>query len=262
MRKKLLILLPILCLYMLGESKSLSSQSNAARINAQAILAKLDEAVNLGNGLIKANLILIRRTGSSDSWRTNIFQDKGNTLYLFERKGRGLETKLLSLDEGDRVFVYNTVSTKLFRKAEDEKYEIFQNTGFSYIDLSGYLYQANYDPIMNGEIEIGDKSYWRVGLKPILTYEYKKLILLVNKDDLSPVRIDFHDRDGILFKTLNIKYSPVKVKTSSGTETKTIASRFEMLNLNTGSIGVLEIREKDETVRPDASLFNVENIGR
>jgi hypothetical protein len=262
MRNKLFILLTIFLWTHLGEVNRLYSQSNTERINAQSVLAKLDEAVNLGNGLIKANLILIRRTGSSDSWKTNIFQDKGNVLYLFERKGRGLETKLLSLDEGDKIFVFNTVSSKLFRKAEDEKYEIFQNTGFSYIDLSGYLYQANYDPIMNGEINIGDKTYWRVGLKPILPYEYKKLILLVNKDDLSPVRIDFHDRDGVLFKTLNIKYSPVKVKTNTGTETKTIAARFEMLDLNTGSIGVLEIREKDETVRIDTSLFNVENIGR
>jgi hypothetical protein len=241
-------------------TNSLGAQSSV-RKNAQDILAKLDQEMNLGDGLVKSNLILIRRTGASETWKVNLFRSEGNLLYLMERRGRGLETKLLSLDEGDKVFVYNTLSAKLFRKAEEEKYEIFQNSGFSFIDLSGYLYQANYDPIVNGETEINGESYTRVTLKPIITYDYKKLVLLMSKDE-RPFRIDFHDKDGVLYKSLNIKYAKIKFKSSKGLEQKDVVARLEMLDLSTGNIGVLEIQEVDTTVKNDSALFEVENLAR
>ncbi|WCL48340.1 outer membrane lipoprotein-sorting protein [Leptospira sp. GIMC2001] len=247
-------------LFMTDSSSFLQAQ--VASRNAQEILARLDEELNLGNGLTKANLVLIRRNGQSETWKVSLFRNDGNSLYLMERKGRGLETKLLSLDEGDRIYLFNSLSSKMFRKAEEEKYEIFQNSGFSYVDLSGYLYQANYDPIMNGEMEIASKTYLRVSMKPIITYEYKKLVLLMSKDELRPFRIDFHDRDGVLSKSLNIKYAPVKVKTSSGTTTKELAARLEMLDLNTGNIGILEISELDSTVKTDPAIYSVDNLGR
>lgn len=235
---------------------------SGGRVNAQTILAKLDETLDLGNGLVKGNLILIRRSGNSDSWKVNLFRQKGRLLYIFDRKGRGLENKLLTLDEGDKIYLYNSISQKLFRKTEEEKYETFQNTGFSYIDLSGYLYQANYDPIMNGEMKQGEEDCWRVSLKPILTYEYKKLVLLVRKENLEPIRIDFHDKEGTLLKTMNLKYTETRHKTTQGVGSKRIASRWEMLDLRSGTIGVWEITELDETVIPDESLFQMENLGK
>lgn len=257
-----LIIIGLLCLLLGGVKSELSAQNQKVRVNAQEILAKLDETLSFGNGLTKGNLILIQRTGSSVSWNLNLFRDGSSLLYLFDKRGRGLEYKLLSLDEGDRIYLYSTMSSKLFRKTEDEKYENFQNTGFSFVDFSGYLYQANYDPIMNGEMEIKGEKFYRVALKPIITYSYKKLVVLVSKERMEPVRIDFHDKDGILYKTLNIKYGNVKNKTAQGKSSKRMVSRLEMLALNTGSIGVWEIQEVDETVKTDPSLFLVENIGR
>lgn len=238
------------------------SQEKSNRINAQDVLARLDDALNFGNGLVKGNMVLIRRTGSSVSWKINLFRKESNLLYLFDKKGRGLENKLLSLDEGDKVYLFNTMSSQLFRKVEEEKYENFQNTGFSFVELSGQLYQANYDPIMKGKMDMGGKAYTRVALKPILTYSYKKLVLLVDQENLEPVRIDFHDKEGVLFKTLNIKYGQVKFKDSQGKSEKRMVNRLEMLTLNTGNIGVWEIHEVDETVKTDPALFTVENIGR
>jgi hypothetical protein len=249
----------ILILIFLILVSNLSAQ--VVKKNAQDILARLDQELNLGDGLTKSNLVLIRRTGDSETYKVSLFRKEGNLLYLMERKGRGLETKLLSLDDGDRIFVYNSLSTKLFRKAEEEKYEIFQNSGFSFVDLSGYLYQANYDPIVNGEVDIAGVIYTRVTLKPIITYDYKKLVLLMTKDE-RPYRIDFHDKDGVLSKSLNIKYATVKFKTNSGTEQKQAVARLEMLDLNTGNIGVMEIQEVDQTVKNDNAVFEVENLAR
>jgi hypothetical protein len=244
-------------------SEKLSSQGKEARVNAQEILAKLDETLNFGDGLTKGNLTLIQRSGNTNSWVVNLFRSRSNLLYLFDKKGRGLENKLLSLDEGDRIFVFNTISSKLFRKAEDEKYENFMNSGFGFVEFSGYLYQANYDPIMNGDIKIKGETFIRVSLKPIITYSYKKLVLLMNKEKMEPVRIDFHDKEGVLYKTLNIKYGNVKFKSGDGSQSnKRMVSRLEMLTLNTGNIGVWEIQEVDQTVKTDSSLFDVENIGR
>ncbi len=249
-------------LFLLFFAGSLDAQAKQDRVNAQEILAKLDEILNFGDGLTKGNLILIQRSGSSMSWKVNLFRYKSNLLYLFEKKGRGLEFKLLTLDEGDRIYLFNTVSSKLFRKTEDEKYENFLTTGFGFVDLSGYLYQANYDPIVNGEVNLQGQVFIRVTLKPIITYSYKKLVLLYEKNLQRPFRIDFYDKDGVLWKTLNIKYGPVKIKTSSGVSREEKVSRLEMLTLNTGNIGIWEVEEQDTTVRADPVLFDVDNLGR
>jgi hypothetical protein len=259
------LLISFLCFFLISHPGSPSAQgtvSAAQKANAQEVLAKLDSELNLGNGLWKGSLILINRSGRSETWKISVFRENENSLFLLERKGRGLETKILSLDEGDKIFVFNAISSKLFRKQEDEKYENFQNTGFSFVDLSGYLYQANYDPLVNGDTRIGNEDFIRVTLRPIITYEYKKLVLLSKKSGLIPNRIDFHDRDGVLFKTLNIKYSRVKKKTNAGVDNLELAARWEMLDLGTGNIAVLEFQEIDATVKMDKSLFDVENLGR
>ncbi|EOQ87515.1 hypothetical protein LEP1GSC202_2897 [Leptospira yanagawae serovar Saopaulo str. Sao Paulo = ATCC 700523] len=250
-------------LFFLISFATLDAQTPDTSLSAQELLARLDREMDFGKGLVKGTYVLIRRNGTSETWKINRFFNGEDALLLFDRKGRGLESKLLTKDEGENVFFFNVLSAKLFRKTDDEKYESLMGTGFFYVDLSGYSYQANYNPLVNGDLEIGGEVYYRVSLKPILPYFYKKLVLLVGKKDLKPYRVDFHDRDGILFKTLNLKYGPVKIKDNTGkVEEIQKASRLEMLDLNTGSITVWEIQEVDKTVNPDASLFNVDNLSR
>ncbi|MCZ8344181.1 MAG: outer membrane lipoprotein-sorting protein [Leptospira sp.] len=239
------------------------TQTPQTTVTAQELLARLDRELDYGKGLLKGNYTLIRRNGTSETWKLNRFHNGEDALLLFDRKGRGLETKLLTKDEGENVYFFNVLSAKLFKKTDDEKYESLMGTGFFYVDLSGYSYQANYNPLVNSDLEISGETYYRVSLKPILPYFYKKLVLLINKKDLKPYRVDFHDRDGILFKTLNLKYGPIKMKDTTGkVEEEQKASRLEMLDLNTGSITVWEIQEVDKTVNPDASLFAVDNLSR
>jgi hypothetical protein len=245
-----------------AHAQNLLAQKADGPLSAQELLARLDKEFDLGKGLVKGTYTLIRRNGQSETWKINRFFNGEDALYLFDRKGRGLESKLLTKDEGENVFFFNVGAAKLFKKTDDEKYEALMGTGFFYVDLSGYSYQANYNPVINADLEIGGEMFYRVGLKPILPYFYKKLVLLVNKKDLKPYRIDFHDRDGILFKTLNLKYGSVKVKEGNKVEDQEKASRLEMLDLNTGSITVWEIQEVDKSVTPDASLFAVDNLSR
>jgi len=243
-------------------SNAISAQTPDTTLSAQELLARLDKELDFGKGLVKGTYTLIRRNGQSETWKINRFFNGEDALYLFDRKGRGLEAKLLTKDEGENVFFFNVLSAKLFRKTDDEKYEALMGTGFFYVDLSGYSYQANYNPVVNADLEIAGEMYYRIALKPILPYFYKKLVLLVSKKDLKPTRIDFHDRDGILFKSLNLKYGSIKIKEGAKVEDVDKASRWEMLDLNTGSITVWEIQEVDKSVTPDASLFAVDNLGR
>ncbi len=243
------------------------SQSNVNpaenSISAQELLARLDKELDYGKSLIKGSYILIKRNGQSESWNVNRFYNGEDALFLFDRKGRGLEAKLLTREEGENIFYYNALSSKIFKKTEEEKYESMFGSGFFYVDLSGYSYQANYNPVINGDLEISGESYYRVTLKPILPLFYKKLVLLARKKDLKPYRIDFHDKDGILFKTLNLKYGSVKVKDQTGKiEEQSKVQRWEMLDLTTGSISVWEIQEIDRSVTPDSSLFQVDNLSR
>lgn len=229
---------------------------------AQEYVAKLDQELDLGKGLVKGTFLLIRRNGQSETWSVNTFRTEADSLMLFERKGRGVEWKLLFQEQGERAFAFNVLSTKMFRKTEEERFEDVLGTGFSYQDLSGTLYQANYTPVMKGVQTLENEELYRVLLKPILPIYYSKLILFLRKKDEKPVRIDYFDRDGVLFKTLNIKYGEVKVEEYNIKRTAEMANRLEMLDLNSGSIGVFEIREIDRDVKTDASLFKVENLGR
>jgi len=244
-------------------SSRTESQASENSISAQELVARLDKELEYGKGLIKGNLTLIRRSGQSETWGVNRFYNGEDALYLFDRKGRGLEAKLLTREEGENIFYFNTLASKIFKKTEDEKYEPLFHSGFFYVDLSGYSYQANYNPVINGDLEINGDSFYRVTLKPILPLFYKKLILLVRKKDLKPYRIDFHDKDGILFKTLNLKYGGIKQKDQTGrVEEPNRVSRWEMLDLGSGSISVWEIQEIDKVVNPDPSLFQVDNLSR
>ncbi|AVV78840.1 outer membrane lipoprotein-sorting protein [Leptospira santarosai] len=243
-------------------SKETYSQGSNVRI-AQELVARLDQALVKSNqGLIKGNLILIRRSGETWSWDVNMFRKEEDTLYLFESRGRGLEYKILIKEEGEQIYTFNVLSKKIFRKVDEEKYESHLATGFSFMDLSGASYQAHYNPIVQSDLKIADQTFKRITLKPIIPYFYSKLILLLNLDSLRPARLDFHDRDGVLFKTMNIKYGPIKVRQNQKTTKEEYASRLEMLDLNTGSISVLEYTEIDKEVRPDPSLFELANLNR
>ncbi|EQA70072.1 outer membrane lipoprotein-sorting protein [Leptospira noguchii] len=243
-------------------SKETNSQGSTIRV-AQELVARLDQVLVKSNqGLIKGNLILIRRNGETWNWDVSIFRKENDTLYLFESSGKGLEYKILIKDEGEQIYIFNALSKKIFRKVDEEKYESHLATGFSFMDLSGASYQANYNPIVQSDLKTADQSFKRVSLKPIIPYFYSKLILLLSSDSLKPTRLDFHDRDGVLFKTMNIKYGPVKVKQNQKTTKEEHANRLEMLDLNTGSVSVLEYTEIDKEVKPDSSLFDLSNLNR
>ncbi|TGK17575.1 outer membrane lipoprotein-sorting protein [Leptospira fluminis] len=229
---------------------------------AQELVARLDQALLKTEGLVKANLILIKRSGDSWTWDMSVFRKGEDSLSLFESKGRGLEYKILFKEDGELIYAFNALSRKIFRKTDEEKYESHLSTGFSFVDLSGNSYQANYNPVVQSDLEVGGKKMKRVAMRPIVPYFYSKLVLLLEPESLKPIRLDFHDKDGVLYKTLNIKYGPIKVKAKQKVTKEDLASRLEMLDLNTGSISVLEYTEVDRDVKPDPSLFELENLNR
>lgn len=101
-------------------SKETNSQGSAIRV-AQELVARLDQVLVKSNqGLIKGNLILIRRNGETWNWDVSIFRKEDDTLYLFESSGKGLEYKILIKDEGEQIYVFNALSKKIFRKVDEE----------------------------------------------------------------------------------------------------------------------------------------------
>ena len=84
--------------------------------SGQELLAVLDENTNLGSGLIKGNLTIIKRTGDKITWKINVFRKREDSLWVFIREKGDIEAKFLFKDSGDKVYHYNVLSSKLFLK--------------------------------------------------------------------------------------------------------------------------------------------------
>ncbi|MCE9499929.1 MAG: outer membrane lipoprotein-sorting protein, partial [Leptospira sp.] len=213
-------------------------------------------------GMLIGSLTLVDRTGKSNVWKITTFKNRNESLTLYERGRAGLEMKLLFREDGDKTFLYNALSAKLFQKNEEERYDNHLGTGFSFIDLSYYPYQSNYNPTLEKEQIIHGVTYLRVNLKPIVPYKYRKVIMFMNKSDLRPARLDFYDKSDILIKTMNIQYSRIKLKENKQSREVSFPSRFEMLDITNETTSFLEFQEIDRDVNLNKSLFEVANLNR
>ena len=79
------------------------------------------------------------------------------------------------------------------------------------------------------------------------------MTLYVNKTDYVPLRIDFHDTDKVIIKTLSI----VKVAQENG---RSVPIRYDMLDIRKGTITLLEFYEFDQKVSLNKKLFRHENL--
>jgi len=108
-----------------------------------------------------------------------------------------------------------------------------------------------------------NKIYMRLTMAPINPGRYTKLVLLADHQArYRPIRIDYHGRNKILFKSLNFHYGDILHKKSGRTKVISLPIRLEMFDLNSGMISRLEYFTLDDTISPEDAFFDPDFLGR
>jgi len=240
----------IVCLY-----TSSYSQERKIELNAQAILARVDRILEYPAGQARGRIKHVKPDGSSYSLNITAYITKNDFLFIFNSRERGDQLKVLYNLGGEEIWVYETHSIKLYHKMGIDKYDPVFLSNFYYIDLSNSDLQSNYTGSIQGTAVIKGYDAYKLQLKPIFrSGGYGMLTLYVTKDEFIPLRIDYHDRDNVIFKFLTI--SKVMRKNNM-----IIPVRYDMMNIRNGSISILSFYDFDENVKFDKSIFRSEKLG-
>lgn len=241
------------------------------RIPVQEMIARVDQVLRVPNGLLTGRLSAITRAGDSSVWEFSLYKRnlkirdiaESVLLYQFSSKRRGLEAKVLYREDGEVVWLWDATRRQLFRKRDLEKFQGVLGTSFTFLDLSGSGYQAGYSGRSVRLTEVGGARLARLSMVPINPGRYSKLILLANPAErYRPLRIDYHDRDRILFKTLNFQYGELLDRKSGNTGAAALPTRLEMLDLKNGMISRIEYFTLDVSVAPEDAFFDPEFLNR
>ncbi len=232
-----------------------AQQQRKIELTAQEIVARVDRILQYPRGILKGRLTHILPDGTSSliNFTGNIAEN--DFLFTFSNRDRGEQIKVLYNLGGEDIWVYNILAIKLFHKMDIDKYDPILSTNFSYIDLSNADYQSNYTAAITGEAFVKGFDTYRLRLDPIFKGgSYGMLTLYANKKDFVPLRIDIHDNDKVVFKSLSVARTMTK-------NDRTIPVRYDMLDIRKGTVTILEIFGFDEAAVFDKTMFYHQRLG-
>lgn len=233
-------------------------------VPVQELIARVDAALRVRDGLYTGKLSAVTKKGDSAVWDFDLYKKDGSSLFQFSSQRRGLEAKVLYREEGEEIWLWDALRNQLFRKRDFEKYEGILGTSFSFIDLSGYSFQASYNGRQAVLLRSENSIFTRLTLLPILESGYSRLAVLADqRASYRPIRIDFHNRDGLLLKAMQFGYDgELLLKTSGKAGAVDFPARVECVDLNSGLISRLEYFTYDESVVPGDALFDPDFLNR
>ncbi len=247
---KIGVVLLISCIYI-----SSYSQERKIELNAQAILARVDRVLDYPPGQIRGRVKHVKPNGSTYSLDVTAYVAKSDFLFIFSSRERGDQLKVLYNLGGEDIWVYDTHAVKLYHKMGIDKYDSLFLSNFFFIDLSNADLQSNYTASIQGTAIVKGYDAYKLQLRPIFrSGGYGMLTLYVTRDEFIPLRIDYHDRDNVIFKFLTISKIMRKDK-------KVIPVRYDMMNIRNGSMSILSFYSFDDNVRFDRSIFRSEKLG-
>lgn len=234
----------------------LSAQDNRTiELDAQEILARADQYMNYPDGLLKGKLMQIYPDGKSFTVNFEVSVNKQNYLFIFSSRKRGKQIKVLYNLGGEDIWVYDILSLKLYHKIDIDKYDPVLNTNYNFADLSNADLQSNYTGKIIGDAFIKGKEAFKLELIPIdKKGEYGKLTLYSAKEDNMPLRIDYHDQDNVIMKTMSIS----RIGENAG---RKFPVRYDMMNIRKGNLTIMNFHSfKTDIVFKD-EIFRHERLG-
>lgn len=233
-----------------------AQDNRTIELDAQEILARADLYLNYPNGLLKGKLMQVYPNGESFTVNFEVSVADQDYLFAFSSKRRGKQMMVLYNLKGEDIWVYDILSLKLFHKIDIDKYDPILNTNYNFIDLSNADLQSNYTGEILGDAYIKGKEAFKVSLQPIdKKGVYGKLTLYSSKTDYMPLRIDYHDQDGVIMKTMSIS----RVGEYNG---RKFPVRYDMMNVRKGHLTIMNFHRFETKVTFPSKIFRHENFGK
>jgi len=252
----------IVILIVLGVSAVLFSEGHVTaqaereiELTAQEMLARVDRIMGYPDGILKGYMMHITPDGSSQKLQITGYINKNQFLFDIVKPARGSMQKILYRLGGEDLWVYDMAARALFHKMGVDKFDDILATNFYYVDLSNADLQSNYVARIDGSVILKNQDCYKLTLDPIdKTGAYGKLTLYVIKQNYIPLRIDYHDQDKVIFKTLSI----AKIGQKDG---RSFPVRYDMLSIKKGTMTVLEFTSIEDGVSFNAEIFRPEKLG-
>jgi len=160
---------------------------------------------------------------------------------------------MLSLKDGEEIYLYMPAFKKVRRIAGSSKKEKFAGTNFSFGDFGGGYTKDDYESSLVSE----DEQTYVLDLKPNDTdTDYSKLTMTVDKEKFYFKKIEFFDLEGNPWKVLDIQ----EVKEETDGSITIMKLTFTDLKDNTKSFLQMESVEKGVNLAKD--FFSVRTIQR
>lgn len=224
-------------------------------ITAQSILARVDRIMQYPDGEIRGKIKHIYPDGNSVSIDFKGSIARNNYLFMFSSPSRGENLKVLYNMGGEDMWVYDVHSQQMYHKMDVDRYDTILTTNLSFIDFSGADYQSNYTARITGQTLIKGIQCYRLQLEPIFKNSmYGMVVIYATIDKYIPIRIDFHDRDKVIFKFMTIAKTMEKGD-------RIIPQRYDMLNIKDGTVTIVSFIRYDEAMTFPADMFRPEKLG-
>lgn len=169
--------------------------------DAQSIVAKADAVVNAPQTQKAVMKMLLTDKNGNEKNREAAFLQKGTEkrIMRFTAPADQKGIAFLSLPD-DIQYLYMPAFHKVRRIASHVKNTKFAGTDFTYDDLSSFEYAKDYDAKL---VDQNDKN-WILKLTPKsgIKKDYGKLKMWVRKDNYYPEKIEYYDKGGNLWKTM------------------------------------------------------------
>lgn len=225
-----------------------------AGLNADEILARVDKVFGYPKSRLRGKMVHVTPDGKSRMITIWGAASGEGLLLKFSSTGRDDELKVLYNPKGENIWVYDLHANKVFNKRGTDMFDALMMTNFTFVDLSHASLQHSYTATIKGEAVTKGIDCYLLVLEPVVKAGvYGKLEVFVAKKDFIPLRIDYHDSEKIIFKTMSI----VKTATQNG---RIIPIRYDMYDIKKKTATIVEFFEFNESIKFERKLFRHENL--